>query len=496
MAVEYVDGLNYAKLAEKLREEVRRRTILEVSHPELHLLEINTMIEYRGKLYITVGPAGEFYEFDGETVKLAYRSPYSTPSTDTIEHDWRGAFWVAKVYRGKLYFGGFKPGRPSVGQPGYALVISFDGNEWRVEKEFPDPYGEVFGMEVFKGYLYVGYGWTDAGVRKGKLWRFDGSAWTPVWETPSPDYGRVTALARVKIDDSEYLYVAVGHEGAATPAKIFRSTDGATFTLIQSFSNEYDFETNGLTQYLNRVYASTIFTGHVYVSDSAGLNFKLSGIPDLGAVYPFDPKQLIHCNLRRGGQMLLVCLYNASGQTTITNRGAVYAIVNHVWHKLFDSFDGICSAAYYKGRYYFGTCAYGWPEWVQPEYWNYRGNAVVYEVWPWELKLRREFPLTPYITSGQTIGAGATLYFPSEDGLLVSHYKHKTWSLLADYGLQYTIQVNDGVDWRDYYTATLTANVYEAKSTEELFERIRVKVYNPDTVSHTLTELAIKGWSG
>jgi hypothetical protein len=466
------------------RARARRRTILEVSHPGLNKAEVTALIEYKGKLYIAVAPAGEFYVFDGKTATLAYAVSQDIP----LEQE-RGTFWNARIFNDVLYFSGGRRVPTGVVAP----VVRFDGSTWSIIKEFTGEGAEAFGMDVFRGNLYVGFTYWLGGCRRGEIWRFDGSAWTNVWSSPAPDYGRIADLRRVVIGGVEYLYVAVGHEflveAPNTPAKIYRSTDGSTFTLVQTLSNEYGFEVNGLAQYLDRVYASTVYTGHVYASDSTGANFKLCGLPDLGTGYPDDESRRMHINLRPLGQMLAVCAYS-SGDVQM-KRGMVYAVINHVFHRLLDSSYGICSAVMYNGRFYFGTNSYG--EWARMG--ERLCNGIVYEVWPWELKPIKMFPLVPYITSGQTIGAGATAYFPSEDGLLVSHYKHKTWSLLANYGLQYRIQVNDGIDWRDYYTVTLTANTYEAKSTEELFERIRVAVYNPDTASHTLTELAIKGWS-
>ncbi|MEM2179073.1 MAG: hypothetical protein QW272_09675 [Candidatus Methanomethylicaceae archaeon] len=92
------------------------------------------------------------------------------------------------------------------------------------------------------------------------------------------------------------------------------------------------------------------------------------------------------------------------------------------------------------------------------------------------------------------IGGGVAINLPSDSGVPIFLYKFKTISMKGDYAFDVKVQVSDdGITWDDYYSTSLTANTLCSYSFEEDFFYIRVNVRNPDTVSHRLFYIRIKG---
>jgi hypothetical protein len=112
---------------------------------DMRILEVMTLITYKGLVYAVLAPVGEIWSFDGQSWNVTF-------IWNTIPHPvykWRGGAWAALVFEDVLYFFGYimhDDGRV------FGCGIRFDGSQW----SFKECYllAEFYAAEVFQNKIY------------------------------------------------------------------------------------------------------------------------------------------------------------------------------------------------------------------------------------------------------------------------------------------------------------------------------------------------------
>ena len=105
--------------------------------------------------------------------------------------------------------------------------------------------------------------------------------------------------------------------------------------------------------------------------------------------------------------------------------------------------------------------------------------------------------------SDVSVDGGSTVYLPDSGGVDVSSYKTKSVLFWTDWGdgstsgFQVEYQISDDGTFTDNPALKTvdktTANTLDGIQTQMEFKYLRIKVYNPDSVSHTVKKYSIKG---
>jgi len=135
------------------------------------ICEINELVQYNDRLYAAVGPAGEFYEFDGSEWSLVYRLP-----TDYEYEGCIATFWNSIIYNNTLYFVGL---HWNIDSDETACVVCFDGSNWSRTDVTKQERAEWFDIEEYSGKLYAG-GW------QGRIYRLD-DTWELLYTLPDSE---------------------------------------------------------------------------------------------------------------------------------------------------------------------------------------------------------------------------------------------------------------------------------------------------------------------
>lgn len=78
---------------------------------------MNSLLTYRGDLFVSVGATGEFWRYDGESWQLEYKLPKNQP--------WIGTTWGRVLWKEELWFGGLEARLKQNG-----VIIHYDGEDW------------------------------------------------------------------------------------------------------------------------------------------------------------------------------------------------------------------------------------------------------------------------------------------------------------------------------------------------------------------------------
>lgn len=90
-----------------------------------------------------------------------------------------------------------------------------------------------------------------------------------------------------------------------------------------------------------------------------------------------------------------------------------------------------------------------------------------------------------------SVNAGSTYSTPN---IFIAPFRLKTISIIADYSMHVVVEVSDdGVNWYTYYEDTLRPNKLWSKSFEETYKYMRLRITNPDSTSHNIIYLSVKG---
>lgn len=189
------EGYGLRKTPKLRKELVKQRTLVG---EDISTLEVNTMIEWRGDLYVTLGPLGEIWRYDGEVWHRIYQ--YPTPVKEAgRDQGWRATWWAREAFTvdDHLYFGGFAPHKVA-GEKG--IFVEWDGDTATLHE--PELSDEIFSMAESDGYLY-------AGTLHGKILRSaDGSTWTHYDTVPAAVEGwKITSMMEFTGDGLLYLGV-------------------------------------------------------------------------------------------------------------------------------------------------------------------------------------------------------------------------------------------------------------------------------------------------
>jgi len=111
----------------------------------MRILEVMTLITYKGKVYAVLSPVGEIWSFNEQNWTVSFIwSCEPHPN-----YRWRGGAWSALIFQDKLYFFGFIMHSNGACR-GYG--IRFDGQKW--DSRECDIVGEFYSAEVYQNNLY------------------------------------------------------------------------------------------------------------------------------------------------------------------------------------------------------------------------------------------------------------------------------------------------------------------------------------------------------
>jgi hypothetical protein len=225
-------GIDYAKISQKLRKELWFSFDLPASKRlgEADFSAVVSMIRGANRLFVSVGPTGEFYVLD----EAGWRLLYKWPGKNWV--NWRGTFWGRCYWSAQnvIVFAGFANPQPPYGN---ALVfidpetltverVGFGGGGWHelfgcIEKdgklyvtgEYDDAHlYELTDRNTFRvlSNLPSGALWPDAlayfnnnfvvsCTRYRSVWRSpDGVSWTKVADIDSPNQPKGTDLLPIE----------------------------------------------------------------------------------------------------------------------------------------------------------------------------------------------------------------------------------------------------------------------------------------------------------
>ncbi|NVM56705.1 MAG: hypothetical protein HWN51_01100, partial [Desulfobacterales bacterium] len=117
------------------------------------------------------------------------------------------------------------------------LYRSPDGFNWEVEDQF-DPDRNIWSLEVFKGYLYLGMDWIGIGAPEAQLWMYNGTLEELVWFAPvtNPGEGIISMTTNGSV-----LFIGLGGEegyyGSTGIGQVY-SYDGVEVQLISDVMGE------------------------------------------------------------------------------------------------------------------------------------------------------------------------------------------------------------------------------------------------------------------
>jgi hypothetical protein len=255
-------------LAEKLRSELIRFSFdLPASRRlgEANFSHVASMIRAANKLFVSVGPTGEFYVLD----ESGWRRIYQWPNKDPI-NNWRGTFfghcyWSAQNV---VVFAGFAKPEPPYGN---ALVfIDPDTLEVSTLGLGGGSFYELFACIEKDGKLYVTGEYDHAGFYEFT----DKNAFKKLSTVPAGLTGHANPRALTYFNGN---FVVAEEHGQA----VFRSPDGVTWTKIMDTPDRlYALTTDGsrvLVAGTNKVY-------YVNSDWTYGVAFRL---PDYSGMYNF-----------------------------------------------------------------------------------------------------------------------------------------------------------------------------------------------------------------
>jgi len=152
---------------------------------DIDVLEVNSLMTYRGNVYASLGPHGEIWKYNGEEWKKDHE--YKETSWG---NNWHATWWAWTVFNNDLYIGGFAPGLDPDPE---GIIEKFDGKSWTHME--PKICGEIFSLDVHDGYIYGG---------SNKLIRSDdGSSWES-YDSP-PDASTIKAIQHFTGDGNLYI---------------------------------------------------------------------------------------------------------------------------------------------------------------------------------------------------------------------------------------------------------------------------------------------------
>jgi len=254
------------EVGEALREETQKYGIVKTfPHPELSLNEVSVIFPHvDGKIYVGVGPAGEFWSWDGEEWTLEYTYPHA--ATSPSDYNWRLTAWVAEVFGGNLYFGGkhWVPGRP--------CIVRFDGTNWTVIA-LGTGVAEVYGLIAHyvggQWWLYAATG--DEADGNGKIYRSsDGVNWAHI-------YTAVGVQLRTIAVYNSRLYVGNSSNN------LYYTIDGTTFLTVPVGGSNYHIKSfDGLLYIARNNTEICTYNGAAVTHLCSFRNF--SGVVDLNVI--------------------------------------------------------------------------------------------------------------------------------------------------------------------------------------------------------------------
>ncbi len=111
----------------------------------MRILEVMTLMTYRGRVYAVIAPVGEIWSFDGENWTVAF----VWDSEPHPQYRWRGGAWSGLIFNDKLYFFGYT--MHSDGST-WGCGIRFDGDEWSFKECLH--ISEFYSSEVYQTKIY------------------------------------------------------------------------------------------------------------------------------------------------------------------------------------------------------------------------------------------------------------------------------------------------------------------------------------------------------
>ena len=221
-----------------------------------HFETVASLASYQGKLYAGIEGLNTG---DGDVYVSSDSGATWTKSLDEATQDFA---WALQVFKGKLY----------VGQGYSASVIKkFDGTTWTTSSSGVSGAGLVDNFAVYKGLLFAFLGSSGGGGNSAIESTPDGVTWTVEASYPKTVYNQIQS----GVEFNGHLYATVLNNGGGTNDLLIRNDATGTWS-VQKSSLDAGSQCNSSAVYNNALYIGCTDSGgpNIYKSYD-GFNFTL-----------------------------------------------------------------------------------------------------------------------------------------------------------------------------------------------------------------------------